>query len=291
MARKKPPATGPFRETGDKLVKIPLGQLDEFPGNPKTPIFGKYRRGLEESLDHFGIRDTLKVYPNPREVGRYFVLDGNQRLPLLIEAAEKAHGVDLDSGDDGVQDRSRRMAALAIHIECRILELSPDDAKRFNAAFNRNHAKYDELKLSEIHEDLISRLKEQGDEARTKLKRLLRPEPAPLVQPILDAADSLADSEQTEPSEDEPWGPPPNPPAPRGAVGGNPPARRSVVFSFSPEGHDEIMQGILRAKDRALRESRIRAAVASFDQRVFDSALLEMMLRCLGTRAGLPENE
>lgn len=81
-------ADGVLAETGDIEIVIPLHALDQAPWNPKTPLHGVYRKGLTGSLDTFRFRDRLKVWPNPKSKGRYFVLDGNQRIDVIREMVE-----------------------------------------------------------------------------------------------------------------------------------------------------------------------------------------------------------
>ncbi len=120
----------------DRREIIPLDLIDPAPWNPKHPIAGEHREGLGASIDHFGVRDDLKVWPNPDQPGRYYVLDGNQRLDLFKERG-------LDS------------------IECRILDdLDNEDARLFTAAFDRNHALYDFRKLGELAANL--KLRNEG---------------------------------------------------------------------------------------------------------------------------------
>ena len=129
----------------------------------KTPDRGRAPGRTGHSLDHFGIRDDLKVWPNPEQPGRYFVLDGNQRLDVFRER-----------GQTGV--------------ECRILDdLDPDDAKLFTAAFDRNHAMYDFRKLAELSESI----KTKADSLRQKLLWLPR---VNLPQPAITASETLTEA-------------------------------------------------------------------------------------------------
>lgn len=127
----------------DQHLVLSLDDLCPAPWNPKQPIHGQYKTGLETSLDYFGLRDTLKVWEDPENPGKYFVLDGNQRLGVL-----KASGLE--------------------SVECRVLEdLDADEAKLFTASFDRNTARYDESKLA----DLADSLRSKGDELIAKLLR------------------------------------------------------------------------------------------------------------------------
>lgn len=110
----------------DRREIIPLDRIDPAPWNPKHRIAGEARDGLKASLEHFGVRDDLKVWPDPNNPDRYIALDGNQRLDVLKESG-------------------------AAEVECRVLaDLDDEDARLFTAAFDRNRAFYDETKLAEL---------------------------------------------------------------------------------------------------------------------------------------------
>lgn len=136
----------------DRREVLPLDRIDPAPWNPKYPIAGEAREGLKASLDHFGVRDDLKVWPNPDGSGRYYVLDGNQRLDVL---------------------RGSGMTA----IECRILDdLDDEDARLFTAAFDRNKAFYHENKLAELSASLQAKNAELKDRL-LRLPKVQLPEP------------------------------------------------------------------------------------------------------------------
>lgn len=123
-AAEKPPIAVP----DDPRVAILLSAIDPAPWNPKSPIAGKMRDGLEASLETFGLSDDLKVWPRPDAPGRYYALDGNQRLDVL---------------------RSR--LAEDELVWCRVLaRLSDEDAKVFTGSFDRHFAYYDERKLESL---------------------------------------------------------------------------------------------------------------------------------------------
>ena len=147
----------------DARLVVPLSKLHEPPwGNPKPPIVGKYAEGLDESLDRFGVRDDLKVWPHPTVAGDYVVLDGNQRLSRL-----RAKGLDA--------------------VEVRVLaDLDEADAIVFNAGFDRNHADYDELKLA----DLFRRV----DALKPNVAAILRPRIAAVTAPSAFSPPSVASS-------------------------------------------------------------------------------------------------
>lgn len=100
-----PEQLDPFRETNDTREFLPLHAIDPAPWNPKKKIHGRYRKGLGDSLEIFGVRDDLKVWANPQSPGRYLALDGNQRHDVLIEKAiEKYESIEI----------ARREAALGV---------------------------------------------------------------------------------------------------------------------------------------------------------------------------------
>ena len=115
----------------DRREFVSIDLLDPAPWNPKHSIEGENREGLAASLDHFGVRDDLKVWPNPDSPGRFIVLNGNQRLDILRQSGKQ------------------------LTIECRILDdLDEDDARLFTASFDRNRAMYDFRKLGELSESI-----------------------------------------------------------------------------------------------------------------------------------------
>jgi ParB-like chromosome segregation protein Spo0J len=147
----------------DERITLPIDALENAPWNPKSAIAREYRKGLIGSLDHFGVRDDLKVWPSPDHSGRYIVLDGNQRLDLLRES--------------GVAE-----------VECRVLaDLDDDDARLFTASFDRNVARYDEAKLAA----LAGELKAKGAEL---VSMMLRPDAA-IVGPPARPEGSVPDGE------------------------------------------------------------------------------------------------
>lgn len=206
----------------DRREVIPLGLIDPAPWNPKYRIAGEARDGLKSSLDHFGVRDDLKVWPNPDEPGRYFALDGNQRLDVLREAG---HG----------------------SVECRILDdLDGEDARLFTAAFDRNRAFYDEVKLHALA---------KGLRAPEPLKlRMLRLPKVHMPDPEL------------------PGGP--DHPAPR-----PPQSTVPLILSLTREGYDEITAAILKSKAKLKREGRLREALAALSDREIDDLTVELALR------------
>lgn len=142
------PELPPIAVPDDRRALIALASIDPAPWNPKDPIAGKHRAGLTASLETFGVSDDLKVWPNPDQPGRYYALDGNQRLDVLAGRAEA--------------------------VWCRVLDrLSDEDAKLFTGAFDRHYAGYNEAKLEALAAQCRGR-----SEALAHL--LLRP-PVPIV--------------------------------------------------------------------------------------------------------------
>lgn len=202
---------------------LPLAVLDPAPWNPKTPISGRYRQGLESSLDHFGVRDDLKVWERPDAPGRFYVLDGNQRLDLLKE---------------------RQLQ----EVECRILaELDEENARLFTAAYDRNHAAYDEAKLAALADGLKAT-------SADLVARMLRPD-RPLVTP---------------PPERESF----RPDAPPELAAVIP-----LIFSVTREGYDQIRATILKARSRLVREKRLKDVLEALSEREADDVVVELALR------------
>lgn len=206
--------TDPFRPTEDYRIHLPLHALDPAPWNPKDKIHGQYRKSLTKSLETFSLRDDLKVWENPRNRGRYFVLNGNQRLDILCETSiRKQESIELDrietelgiaTVDPENQSEIKKLKTKAVEIyesnenlksqvrsramnetiECRVLtNLDPDDAKLFTATFDRNHAVYNEHKLADLAEEIESR-RTKTQEMINLLLRPNRPFISPLQLPV-----------------------------------------------------------------------------------------------------------
>jgi uncharacterized protein YjiS (DUF1127 family) len=135
-----------------ETVPIPIEKLKHADWNPKTPIHGEYKRGLEASIEEFGFDDALKVWPDPDEPGTFIVLNGNQRLTLLREGGVRS-----------------------VHCEVKA-DLDRDGAKLYTASRDRSVARYDEAKLAV----LAGELKARGAELVSKL---LRPDMAVVAPP------------------------------------------------------------------------------------------------------------
>lgn len=209
----------------DAREMIPLGRLKTAPWNPKRPIQGEFRRGLHDSLETFGVRDDLKVWPDPAEPGTYFVINGNQRLDLLRER-----------GADSA--------------ECRILaDLDEPKARLFTAAFDRNHAQYDDGKLALEAQWLAA----QDDADAELIRRMLRPEAAPAVE-LDEPTASVADE----------------PPEPETTV--------PIMFEVSVEAYEAIKGTILKSKARLIREQRLAAAFEGFNAREIDDGIAETVM-------------
>ena len=202
--------TDPFRPTEDYRIHVPLHALDAAPWNPKDKIHGQYRKSLTKSLETFSIRDDLKVWENPRNRGRYFVLNGNQRLDILcehslrkqesveLERIEKELGIGSIDRENAAEIKKIKTKAVEIYeadealksqvrsrsmnesVECRVLvNLDPDEAKLFTATFDRNHANFNESKLADLAEEIEARRKATQE----TIKLLLRPN-RPFISPL-----------------------------------------------------------------------------------------------------------
>lgn len=285
----------------DKETTLPIQQLDKCPWNSKSEIHGVYRAGLRGSLEYFKVCDRLKVWPNPESPGRYYILNGNQRIDIIIDIKHSElicehFGLNPDdeySPDPAVSKEFRgRMRSiksdpenqkLIQNFHAKVMQskidvmvmdrLDPEDARIFVATYDRNQAKFDEAKL-------VNRI---VDEIQTKnqeiIKRMIRPERAyiqPLVKPVVPhtptlapgATDPMAPGDvvtvapQPAPPEDYgKWGPPP----PREPEPALKPSLIPFVVSLTPSGHKEITETILRCSARIFREKTILAALKNLE--------------------------
>lgn len=327
----------PFRPVADYEEDIPLRLLDPAPWNPKPAISGPYRRGLATSLGEFTLRSRLLVWADRRRAGRFITLDGNQRLDVVAEMAED-HLVSLEAarrfleggGDpaDPVNDpttkagrkrlgllfeelradaafsASCRSRAHDLPIPCRVLGLSPDDAKLFTAAYDRNRSKYDEAKLVDLVDGIAGR-------QRALIDRLVRPvrpfvpppaiaapAPAPEVAPpapVLASTETGSTPTLDADGDDMPWGPPPAPePTPTQGITRDAAPREQLiptVFSFLPEFDRELKDGLLGVSSRLLRNQRVKQAVEAWTgadpNADLSEAALEVALICFNRRAAI----
>ena len=350
----------PLRRTGDLEIEVPFHALEQAPWNPKKPIHGVYRRGLAGSLAQWSMRDRLKVWPHPRDRGRYVALDGNQRLDVLREMIEdhlidkkvvrevataltdegvawrEAHpGEEPPPGDESAlfkrveaarkafrADESLmgplRLEAMGMMVPVRVLaDLDADEAKLFTAAYDRNHAAYDEDKLARLVDDAQANRERLGiltDAARKRLDAITRPIRAivPPPPPPDTRAPDLGPAGGTEspapappppaPTADEPWGPPPPPPPAETRVFPDGPRPRPaplvpVIIPLTAEAHAELEDGLLRCKARPVRSARLveaferfgRAAAQAGEDADFAPAFVETLLLSLQRRAAIFE--
>lgn len=313
-----------FRATNDVRLLLPLHSLAEYPDNPKRPISGKYAQGLDASLEHFGVRADLSVWPDPRRPGQYLVLDGNQRLGRLRKLAERKHGIGDVPEDD--PDREARLAAIrsaaaSETVWCRVLaELDADDAAIFNASFDRNHAAYDEAKVADLHEQLTARregLDEQLAAKRAELDRrlgkMLRPD-KPFAPPPRTPPPARQDGPApVEPTLDDPEpspAPDREPADPHLPIGEHsapaPPARKAAqtlipfMLGLTAEGHARLEDGLFRCKARGVREHRLVEAVEGLahalaasgdDGDGLSEAFIEMALNVANDRIAILEGD
>jgi hypothetical protein len=288
----------------DNECDVPFSLIDASPFNPKQPIQGVYRRGLQESLRYFGLRDRLKVWPDPHRKGRYIILDGNQRRDVieehLLNIKIKAHFKLADDCPDAVFNRVKeddanknaidklRKSLATFQVPCQVITKLDDettlthaDAKLFALTFNRNHSKFDEVKQADVYREIraeqISKLSEDSRKAfEQRLKAMVRPE-LPVVDP---PANSRATSQSStdnqpafkfdapgefKPTESEPWGSVP-PDRPNGVQSQHAPQFVPAVFSLTKDGYEAIFSSILRSKSRIFRENTLKRALTKLEQ-------------------------
>jgi hypothetical protein len=285
----------------DKECDVPFSLIDASPFNPKQPIQGVYRRGLQESLRYFGLRDRLKVWPDPHRKGRYIILDGNQRRDVieehLLNIKIKAHFKLADDCPDAVFNRVKeddanknaidklRKSLATFQVPCQVITklddettLTPADAKLFALTFNRNHSKFDEVKQADVYREIraeqISKLSEDSRKAfEQRLKAMVRPE-LPVVDPKPERANNgtdepvfaFAEPGTFKPTTDEPWGPVPPASSSSNSSQAIAPQFVPAVFSFTKEGYEAIFSSVLRSKSRIFRENTLKRALTKLEQ-------------------------
>jgi hypothetical protein len=288
----------------DTETKVPLSALDDAPWNPKVPINSEYKRGLNGSLDVFGNRDRLKIWPNPSKKGRYYILNGNQRKHmfidrLLISSIKTEFFLDDNCSvkkveeirDDSANKKKIKVlekAVLGTMIPVQIMtELSPgvpltkENAILFTSIFDRNAAKFDEVKQTENYRTILKSrmLGDEDDPARkameSRIKSMVRPE-IPKNPPQSEPAEGQQSFEFAapgtfKPTEQEPWGPPP-PADYHVAPEQQPRAEQfiSMVFAVSKEGYNEINESVLRSKSRVFREEKLKNALKILESLTID---------------------
>jgi hypothetical protein len=314
----------------DKETQLPLSLLDRSPYNPKRPIYNEYRRGLKASLDYFTPCDRLKVWPNPQHPGRYYVLNGNQRLDLLIEREEErliaeSFGleVDPDLGQPNPKSLKKlrsdptnesklkeiQAQALQVMVDVQIMDrLDSEDAKLFTLTWDRNKAVYDEVRQSNLADEIRSKQRRLVDLMARPERSIVPPSrPKPLGDPLGAAPQPQPDPEPFTPTKEKPWGDPPaDARPPKGGEEGDhssprsvPPSLIPLMLSLTPEGYREISEGVLRSKARLFREKRVQSAVEhllnlcgeSGGPDTLDSVVVEIALRVLHVHVEVKERE
>lgn len=278
----------------DIETSVPLHTLEDFPGNAKTAIHGVYRKGLQTSLEIFNICDRLKVWPIPGKKNRYYILDGHQRKPLIIQLIENRllalhFGISLDEyerpillSDSGKPDTRKLQrlrnenpdVATKIHnkamsekIDVLVMSrLTPDMARLFNLSFDRNRAIYDEAKVVRSYEQVQI----DPDLKKTIIRpeaAFIQPAPAPVTpftgsQPAPELSQPLIRDPMSDVPNDPRWGPPPPLPA-------NPISPKAQLipytFSLTPEGYKEVNDRTLRATARLYREKQLLQALTELE--------------------------
>lgn len=361
MARKPARKPPPPRPQGTSILYVPdaveettlpLGSIVEADWNPKKPISGRYKDGLQASHEEFNIRDRLKVWPDPKGAF-YWAIDGNQRFNLYVEIREKEltdewldakaaelgladipdPGVHLggktpdqldeealktfrkaQEGYDGEVRRIRSAAraaldedpavlagikaeALATHVPVAIQhDLDELSAKSFTAAFNRNHAVYDEEKQVRLFDEINGRLGPIREAQKKRLEAMLRPDrafvpPPANFAPVAAQPQPPAYDPESQTSAEEPWGPPPPDapdPTPSAMPVKAPDPLMPLLFSVTRESYQKLQDGILKTKVRVMKEARLEQALTQLhaaDPDVdLDEPVVELALRILNDR-------
>jgi hypothetical protein len=287
----------------DAETDVPLGQLDAAPWNPKAVISGSYRTGLKSSLEWLGVRERLKLFPNPKNKGRFYVINGNQRLDIIYEHILNLKIKEHFSLDHSISDSAFRKIkesednqsviaklrkSLPVHmVPCQIItqldentKFTLDDAKQFSLVWDRNAAKTDEVKQADVYREVIkNRLstiaEDKQKEFESRIKAMVRPE-LPVVQPAKKAMSEqsgsfeFADPGTFQPTEEQPWGP--TPPEPAKSSSGSVATQKQseqlipLVLSLTQSGYENITDSILRSKSRLFREYTLKTALESLEK-------------------------
>lgn len=272
----------------DTETQVPISAIEPCPWNTKRPIHGVYKSGLKVSLEYFDICDRIRIWPVPGKKGRYYALDGNQRLPLIHQIFENRYlaeslGLEVDERGDpdpkavaAARDHpdnahALKLAAARVHntkIDVLIMSrLDKEDAILFNATFNRNHAVPDEAKVVSSAE--MVRSKNQDI-----IRRMVRPERAlvnPLPRPEVPRREPTPSPEVLAPfvpsdEAEEKYGPPPPDAAPsRRPDREQPKALVPLTLSLTHDGYKEIMSTCLKLNSRIYREKQILDALNQLD--------------------------
>ena len=286
----------------DQEIDIPYSLIDPAEWNPKTPVHGVYRTGLRDSLNWFGIRSRLKVTPHFETKGRYISIDGNQRLDVIGEHLLNMKIRDYFKLEDSISDTTFRklvddpqntvvIAKLRkslpkCMIPCQVItkldehtKFSKSDAKLFAATFNRNAARYDEIKQADIYREIVNEriVGQAADRQRiieSHIKSMVRPE-LPIVQPVNPAINTTESQKSFQfdqpgkftPTESQPWGrEPPAPDTISTQASSSAAQFIPLVFSLTREGYAEITDSILRSKSRIFRENRLKEALEKLEK-------------------------
>jgi hypothetical protein len=112
-----------------KFTKINIKNLIKNQDNPKINLTQRQKDSLKLSLEKFGFRGVLIVYPT--EDGKYMVLDGNNRYDQMLAIGEK-------------------------EIDCVVLDdMSEEDARKFVLSYDQVKGDYDKDVLLEKAKELV----------------------------------------------------------------------------------------------------------------------------------------
>lgn len=311
----------PAPVASDVDADVPFSLIDPAPWNSdiKSPITGVYRQGLEANLDTYGNRDRLRLWPRPDAPGRYYVLNGNQRLRIFTDRVV-SHGVrkllgaeakskDIEAFIDDPENRGvvegLRMGASGLSIPCRIMTevregvpMSREDAIEFTAAWDRNQARFSEAGNTRLYRQLLMSERMQRDEAlRARLKRRLRPELAAAASPLPEPVAPVPPLPAVERSPEKPWGDPPEAVASPARVASREvpaPVFVPVMFSMTVDSAEKLKDTIMLCRSRMLKNRRLAEAVGSLasllesrdlddtlDSMVVEAALLHATIKAM----------
>jgi hypothetical protein len=283
----------------DVETDIPLSLIDEAEFNPKSEIGEVYKRGLVGSLQYFTNRDRLKVWPDPDKKGRFVTLNGNKRLRIFMQQALDEADIKireyfkLEPSEDITSLKSNpkhgkiiskitRECIAAERIPCQIMNtidgvnpFTKADAIQFVSTYDRNMAKFDEIKQADNYRQLIQeRISDDSTRksVESRIKTMMRPE-LPINTPKTSQSNGSSDQSaftfaapgEFTPTSEEPWGP--TPPATQVVTTAQPVTQLvPMVFSLTPEGYVKITESILRSKARLFREFTLKDKLETLER-------------------------
>jgi hypothetical protein len=299
-----------FSILGDRETEVPFGSLCKYWANPKTDLRKQDTEGIEASIETFGVRDRLKVWPHPRIKNQYVVLNGNKRIDILRSMIE---------ADLGLKDARNAQEAETIHakilaqlIPVQIMNMTEEQAEIFVGTWDRHRATHKEIDIIELFK------KHQNSSVKDKIQKLLSPKLSAIEPPDKEgpptAGGADADARQggeagdnvvdVDPDAENPWGdapadtsthdlPPAQLPSAAGAQealgfgGDDSNLFIPIMFSISKEINKVLQKTILKCKARVWQQQKLLQALELLSRKLdgeplkSEDMIVEIALRVL----------